>query len=71
MFNKKISLILITLVFMLSLSVVSAADSNSTDDIIAGEVDEEPPSVDDIVLSTDESEPVQVNETNYSLDGSD
>ena len=71
MFNKKISLILITLVFMLSLSVVSATDSNSTDDIIAGEVDEEPPSVDDIVLSTDESEPVQVNETNYSLDGSD
>lgn len=71
MFNKKISLILITLVFMLSLSVVSAADSNSTDDIIAGEVDEEPPSVEDIVLSTDDSTPAQDNEADYSLNGSD
>ena len=68
MFNKKIGLILMTLVFMLSVSAVAAIDSNSTDDMIVGEVDEEPPSGDVEVLSADENDTVQHD---YSLKGSD
>ena len=68
MFNRKITLILMTLVFMLSVSAVAAVDSNSTDDMIVGEVDEEPPSGDVEVLSADESSTAPEN---YTLKGSD
>ena len=71
MFNKKICMILLTMVFMLSVSAVAAADSNSTDDVIASEVDEEPPSVDTGVLSAGESVTEPVKEDNYTLSGND
>lgn len=71
MFNKKICMILLTMVFMLSLSAVAAADSNSTDDVIASEVDEEPPSVDEGVLSAGESVTGPDKENNYTLSGND
>ena len=67
MFNKKIKLFLITLVFMLSISAVAAADTNTTDDMLAGDVDEEPPSGSANVLSASEDTVTANSNQNYVL----
>ncbi|WP_458456541.1 Ig-like domain-containing protein [Methanobrevibacter sp.] len=69
MFYKKISLTLIILVFILSVSAVAASDVNGTDDVIASDVDEEPPSgisdvsADEIIASN--------TQTTYSMEAND
>lgn len=69
MFNKKINLVLIILVFIFSLGVASA-ETNVTEDVIASDVDEEPPSgvqnlsANDVLTTSNES-------GSYSLSGKD
>ena len=58
MFNRKFGMIILTLAVVLSMSAVAAADTNSTDDVIAGDVEEEPPSVNVEELSSAESDDV-------------
>lgn len=71
MFNKKMSLFLITLAFMLSISAVAAADLDSTDDMVAGDVEEEPPSGSDMELSQDDQDTLAASKSAYELTSSD
>ena len=68
MFNKKFKIFLIALAFMLSVSAVSAADVNATDDLLAGDVDEEPPSGNESALSASEDTLITDSDANYVLD---
>ena len=71
MFDKKCKLVLMILVFMLSLSAVSAIDSNTTDDMEVNDMEEEPPSAINEDLSADEVLATSNSSGNYSLSGND
>ena len=68
MFDKKFKIFLIALACMLSVSAVSAADVNVTDDLLAGDVNEEPPSDNAGVLSASEDTLITDFDANYVLD---
>ena len=55
---------------MLSISAVAAVDTNSTDDILAGEVDEEPPSGSANSISVDGDTLTANSNPSYVLNGS-
>ncbi|MBE6499463.1 MAG: hypothetical protein E7Z80_02810 [Methanobrevibacter thaueri] len=72
MFNKKIGLVLLILVFMLSLCAVAAEDNTTAQDNDTIDVDEEPPSSISNDLSMDKSFSLQKdNSDNYTITSKD